>query len=807
MPERHVYTVGGQVQGVGFRPFIYREAARLGLKGSVRNTPEGVRIEVQGEAGALAAFASFPDRLPPLARIASLARSTMAPVEGEEGFRILASTGNEHRGHAVLVSPDIAPCAKCLADMADPQGRRFGYAFTNCTDCGPRYTITRTIPYDRPVTSMACFPMCQECSREYHSPLSRRFHAQPNACPECGPVLWLEGEGSLPQDAPPRMQLIPRMKKYPALRIRAQGSAAILQLLRALKQGKIAAIKGLGGFHLVCDARNAGAIARLRERKKRPHKALAVMVRDLEAAEKAAHTGGEGSSTRQWLCSPQRPIVICPRRAGFLPDILAPDTDSIGLMLPSTPLHHLLFHPEWCGGTPEDALDALVMTSGNVHGSPLCTGNREAKEKLSGIADLFLFHDRDIFVRADDSVLYPAGGNALPSLIVRRARGFVPEAWHFPQEWAARGSVFAAGAELKHAFCLTRGGDAFLSQHIGDLGNAGCLDFFEETLRHLLRLLEVEPSLVVRDAHPDYLSGRLAERFAAERGLPVVSLQHHAAHACAVMAEHGLRGPALALILDGSGWGPDGTVWGGELLCMRPGGWKRLGRLSLARLPGGEAAIRAPWRVAEGLWECCGLPEGEQPWAQERALPMLREMLLRDVNCPRTSSCGRLFDAVSALGGLCFAITYEGQAAIRLESAQDFAEAGAYRLPLAKKGGLWEADAAEMFRQAAADRNNAGIMARRFHRGLALGLARMARHAADETGIDGIVLAGGAFNNRTLLRELPEELKKLGLRPCLPSRFPAGDGAIALGQAYWACMADDPAGEAQGSNQDNSGTP
>ena len=810
MRERHIYTVTGQVQGVGFRPFIYREASQLGLTGSVGNTPEGVRIEVQGEKAALELFASFPERVPPLARIASLERREAGVVENESEFFIHESREGGHRGHRVLVSPDVAPCDACLADMADPGNRRFGYAFTNCTNCGPRYTITRSIPYDRPVTSMACFPMCAPCAEEYHDPADRRFHAQPNACPDCGPVLWLDGDpawlseaksalfawGAAPDDAKESLH-IERKKRYGLPEHVVMGNAAVLLLLEALRQGRIAAVRGLGGFHLVCDARNADAVAELRRRKARPHKALAVMTADLDAAGRVAVIG-EGAA--ELLCSPRRPIVICPRKTAgesrdALPDLLAPDTASIGLMLPSTPLHHLLFHPEWAGGRREDALPALVMTSGNPHGAPLCLGNREAKERLGSMADLFLCHDRDILVRVDDSVMFPEESApdrpAAPKLMVRRARGFVPEPVRLPERpFAEAGdSVFAAGAELKHTFCLTRGREAFVSQHLGDVSRPENFAFFEETLKHLLRLLEVEPRVVVRDLHPDYLSSRLADDVAASRGLEELTLQHHVAHVCAVMAEHGLSSPVLGLALDGSGLGDDGTIWGGELLLVSPGSWQRLGRFSPFALPGGEAAIRSPWRTAQALWRAAGL-SGEAPWlaaSPERAklAPMIDEMLHHGIRCPLTSSCGRLFDAFSALCGRCFDITYEGQAAIRLEEAQDRRESGAYELPLRERDGLLEADVVALFAQAARDAAEPGRLARRFHRGLALGLARWARAAADTSGVLDVALGGGVFNNRTLLAELPAELRRLGLRPLLPCAMPAGDGSISLGQALW----------------------
>ncbi|WP_273523666.1 carbamoyltransferase HypF [Mailhella massiliensis] len=807
MRTRHIYILTGQVQGVGFRPFIYREAARLRLTGFVGNTPEGVRIEVQGEENALLLFSRFSEHLPPLARIASLTRRDAPLLEGEDSFRIEESSAGKHRGHSVLVSPDVAPCSDCLDDMADPENRRFGYAFTNCTNCGPRYTITRSIPYDRPVTSMACFPMCGPCAEEYHNPADRRFHAQPDACPDCGPVLWLEDgryenelNAPLPQTESPALAAVyeKRRKLYGLADGVIMGKAAIPALLAELGKGRIAAVRGLGGFHLVCDAHNESAVAELRRRKARPHKALAVMAADVESASRFAHIG---RGARDLLLSPARPIVICPRkRAGegedVLPALLAPDSASIGIMLPSTPLHHLLFHPEWAGGNKEDALSALVMTSGNPHGAPICLGNREAKKRLGDMADLFLFHDRDILVRVDDSVVFPGEEKehapCAPELMVRRARGFVPTPLSLPPRPAreAGDCVFAAGAELKHTFCLTRGAEAFVSQHIGDVSRAEHLAFFEETLRHLTGLLEVEPGLVVRDLHPDFLSSRLADDVAQRHGLRELFLQHHVAHVCAVMAEHGLTGPVLGLALDGSGLGDDDTVWGGELLLVRPGAWQRLGRFSPFLLPGGEAAIRSPWRTAEALWRAADLPDRPRPWLEgspERArlAPMVREMMTQGINCPKTSSCGRLFDAVAALCGLCFDITYEGQAAVRLEEAQDASEQGAYDLPLIERDGLLEADVAALFRHAANDCRHPGRAARRFHDGLVRGLARWARLAADGCGISTVALCGGVFNNRTLLACLPEEMRRLGLTPLVPRRFPAGDGAVSLGQALW----------------------
>ncbi len=816
-----IFIVTGQVQGVGFRPHVYRLALECGLCGSVRNTERGVRIEAQGDALAVDRFAlRLRAELPPLARIASLEREDV-PYDPALPAGFAIETSARHGGAKdILVSPDIAMCDRCLADLLTPGDRRYGYAFTNCTDCGPRYSITRSLPYDRPFTSMACFPLCPECRAEYENPLDRRFHAQPDACPACGPELWLDWG---------RVPLAERTEQYAgshgAWGDSPRGRLAVSALLWALGQGCVAAVKGIGGFHLVCNAFNIRAVEELRRRKNRPHKALAIMTASIHTAERLAFIDGP---SRAALLSPERPIVVCPRRPGVLPDALAPDGNTIGIMLPYAPLHHLLFHPEILPENPP-AFRALVMTSGNAGGEPICLGNREARARLGDIADLFLFHNRDILVRVDDSVLMadpprPSavdgkqsdGHGEAPPRMLRRARGFVP----LPQALAGNirlTSVFAAGADLKHTFCITRGKDAFVSQHGGDLHRAGALGFFEENQRHLERLLESEPVAVVRDLHPDYASSRLAERYAAARNIPLFTLQHHVAHVFAVLAETGYRGPALGLALDGAGYGPEGegrsSVWGGELLLVQPdaGAWRRLGRLRPFLLPGGDVAAREPWRSAASLLRHAGPEAGYAaglvpdalpgfPWQRNPALaalyPMLMEMWERRVNSPLTSSCGRLFDAVAALCGLCDCMSYEGQAALCLEAAQDFSERGAFSVPLRRAAGwdgemerpLLEPDTWVMFAELAEALRtglDAGRASRRFHRGLAQGLAAWARAAADESGVELVALGGGVMNNATLARELPGELAALGLRPLLPRVFPAGDGAVALGQAAW----------------------
>ncbi len=792
---RRAFTASGRVQGVGFRPFVWRLAREGGLSGSVRNTADGVRIEVQGAPAAIAAFGRrLRAELPPLAQLAGLDEAELAPVPGETEFRILESEGRA--GHTVLVSPDVAVCEDCLAEMRDPADRRFGYVFTNCTNCGPRFTITRSIPYDRAVTSMACFPLCPACAAEYADPADRRFHAQPIACPECGPRLWYvdaataarggEGTGPTPENR----------------------ADALARAGRLLLDGGILALKGLGGFQLLCNARDARAVATVRARKLRPHKALAVMAADLAAAAGVCRISPQAASL---LSGPEKPIVICPRREDLpaeaaLPALLAPDSGTVGLMLPYTPLHAALC--DWLAAHGE-AAPLLVATSGNPHGEPLCLGNREALARLAPLTDAWLLHDRDILVRVDDSVALvpetPAGSAPIP---VRRARGYVPRPVALPEFLDATARelpcVFGAGGGLKVTFCLTRGREAFMGQHIGDLDAPATLGFYDEAAARLEALLEVRPKALVCDLHPDFPSSRRAEARARREGLPLFRLQHHAAHAAAVLAEHGHGGPALALCLDGTGLGTDGTIWGGELLFMdlRVPEWRRLGRLAPFALPGGEAAIREPWRIARGLARAADMTWTPGPGRDGEAAPPAQAvaavdaMLARSFNCPRTSSCGRLFDAVSAALGLCQAITYEGQAAIRLERAAGAWLAGRggampapWEVPLREAdSGLLELDGTALFAAVLHARREGmpvGEAAARFHASLARGFAAMARGAARRLGLRAVGLSGGSFLNLLLAAWLPAELAAGDLVPLSHALVPPGDGGLALGQAVW----------------------
>ena len=765
--ERDRHVAVGRVQGVGFRPFIFRLARRHGLTGFVLNAPEGVVIEVQGKRSGLEGFArELLATLPPLAMIVEHSRARVPAVEGETAFVIRESTAGH--GHHVLVSPDVATCPDCLADMVDPVNRRHRYPFTNCTNCGPRYTITASLPYDRSATTMACFPLCPECKAEYEDPLDRRFHAQPNACPVCGPAVWLAGRSG---------------------RKTAEGPEAMDLAAKALIKGKILALKGLGGFHLAVDALNHTAVAELRRRKKRPAKPLAVICPDLETLSLLAHVGEEEAAVLSGL---ERPIVLVRLKedSPLSPDV-SPDTDHLGAMLPYTPLHHVLLARirEFSKGPA-----VLVMTSGNLSSEPIALGNREALARLGSIADFFLLHDRDILVRTDDSVVrFLRPDAAKPSLqFLRRARGFTPSPVFLPRKGP---SVLGVGPELKNTVCLTKGDQAFLSQHIGDMQNLETATFHKEVISHLERILQVKPELVVADKHPDYLSTRYALE---ESGLPVVRLQHHFAHILAVMAGKRIMEPVLGLAMDGSGYGDDATIWGGEFLYVDPAGPNlvRAGHLSPVRLPGGEAAIRQPWRMALSYLLALGrdpLAEG-WPWlkGREQAAGLVRAMVEKELNSPVTTSCGRLFDAVSALTGVCPEISYEGQAAIRLEHAQDLPRGGlpdtGYTCGLMESAGLTVLDSLSLFGQAADDalrgepvRN----VSRRFHLGLAMGLSQTARALCDRLGTRHVALSGGVFLNKTLSTLLPGMLERSGLVAHTHEYEPPGDGCVALGQAFF----------------------
>lgn len=760
--ERRAIRVRGAVQGVGFRPFVYRLALDLGLSGWVCNDAQGVVVEVQGRPERLA---QFERRLradaPPLSRVdgvEAVEATAQVALEDDAPFRILAS-----RGGAVTTSipPDTAPCDDCLGELFDPGNRRHRHAFINCTQCGPRYTLTRALPYDRAQTSMAAFAQCPLCLREYGDPRDRRFHAEPNACPACGPRLSL---------------------------LDAQGHAvagdAIASTLALLRAGRIVAVKGLGGFHLVCDARQARAVAELRLRKQREEKPFAVMAAHLASALRWVRAT---AAEQNLLTAPERPVVLLPRLATAVDPLagIAPGLDLLGMMLPGTPVQWLLFH-EAAGrpaGTawleqPQDLL--LVMTSANPGGEPLVTGNDEAVARLQGIADAWLLHDRDIVARCDDSVLRRSASGT-PQFL-RRARGWTPRPIRLPR---AGPVVLATGAWLKNTVCVTRGDEAFLSPHIGDLDNAATCGALAEAVNHLCAVLDVRPQSVAHDLHPDFYSTRYALEFAAARGLPVHAVQHHHAHIAALAAEHGLEGPLLGLALDGVGLGDDGQAWGGELLLVDGASFERLGHLRPIALPGGDVAAREPWRMAAAALH--GLGRGAQitqRFADRPAATAVTLMLERGLRCPPSTSMGRWFDAAAGLLRVRATAAYEGQAPMLLEALA--ARAPAPREALHHLVVIDRAGTLDLSPLAArlADDDDALHGAALFHHALADGLARWTVQTAADTGLRRVALGGGCFLNALLASLLVPQLQAQGLQVFEARQAPPGDGGIALGQAW-----------------------
>ena len=772
-PVRVRLTVRGIVQGVGFRPFVHRLATQEGLAGSVANTGAGVVIEVQGPAPALGRFGKrLRAEAPPLAAIHDIA-SVLLPPAPASGFVIDASRAQA--GATTAVPPDVALCADCRREVRDPADRRFGYAFTNCTNCGPRWTIINALPYDRPLTSMASFTMCEACRAEYEDPADRRFHAQPNACPDCGPRAWFCGEegGARVDDRP------------------------LAAAADALADGLVVAVRGLGGFHLAVRADDEQAVARLRRRKHRAAKPLAVMVADLAAARALADVTPDEEAA---LASPAAPIVLLEARAGAaVAPSVAPGHRRLGVMLPPTPLHLLLFDE-----VARRGIGALVMTSGNVADEPICIGNDEALARLRGIADRWLLHDRPIARRADDSVLQVTRRGPLH---VRRSRGFAPAP--LPVVAPPGGPVLAVGGDLKNTACLLRDGLAFLSPHVGELDDLATRAFFSETVDGLCGLLDATPVAIACDEHPGYAGAQWARREGERRGIPALGVQHHHAHLASVMAEHRLSGPCLGVIMDGTGYGSDGGIWGGELLVGDFLQCERMGRLEPMPLPGGDAAIRAPWRIAASyLWRAGLL--GDDPAQADARLqadwPALArwpaagvlEMLARGVNCPVTSSCGRLFDAVAALCGACHEAAYEAQAAMEFMALTDTASVAAAapfagvleelrrRKAAAADGAVLELPTAAIVRGAAALLRagaNAATVSAAFHRTLAELLAEaVALVCVDRPGLP-VVLGGGVFLNAILAEALAARLEQHGLRAHLPRAVSPGDGGLALGQA------------------------
>jgi hydrogenase maturation protein HypF len=748
-PIRTAIRVEGIVQGVGFRPYVYTLATGLGLGGFVGNDVDGVFVEVEGPSAAVTEFLRKLERDPP--RLARIERVTARPItpNGDTSFAIAAS-GPVTQARRTLVSADTATCADCLRELADPDDRRYRYPFINCTNCGPRFTIVRDVPYDRPFTTMAPFAMCPACEAEYHDPADRRFHAQPTCCPACGPRLTLRDQAGITLSGDPL------------------STAAQL-----LKEGRVLAVKGLGGYHLAVDAACQPAAAALRARKHREDKPFAVLAADLTQARELVEVDEAAAGL---LSSPARPIVLLRRRPGAaVAPATAPGNRSLGVMLPYTPLHHLLVRAL---GRP------MVLTSGNVSDEPIAYRDDDALARLTPIADAFLTHDRAIYIRTDDSVARTF--RARPMLI-RRSRGYVPEpvtaGAGFPRP------VLACGAELKNTFCLAQGRRAFLSHHIGDLENAETLRSFTEGIEHFRRLFDIDPQVVVHDLHPEYLSTKYALDL---DGVDLHGVQHHHAHIASCLADNGADGPVIGVAFDGTGYGTDGTIWGGEFLVAGLAGFERGGHLIPVPMPGGAAAIRQPWRMAAAYLGPAA-PEtldvrrrNADRWAAVTA------MAAKGVNAPLTSSAGRLFDAAAALLGVRDTINYEGQAAIELEQLADPAESGAYPAAVVA-GAPFQIRAADLLTALISDLTagvRAPVIAARFHHGVAAAIEAGCVLLRERHGLDTVALSGGVFQNMLLLHVTAVRLEARGFRVLTHSRVPCNDGGISLGQAVIAAARD-----------------
>ena len=765
---RHL-NVMGIVQGVGFRPFVYKLAKKYGLTGSVSNTGQGVTIYISGSAAGIDNFLTkLQTEPPPLARISQIQFAGTGKTQSADDFTIVHSN-NDNKTKSTLISPDTATCEDCIQDILSPENHRFHYPFTNCTNCGPRMTIIREIPYDRINTSLAVFPMCPSCLEEYHNPSDRRFHAQPNACRVCGPKLsWHDNKGT---------------------KITDRNEECLKSCAEALQKGTIVAIKGLGGFHLAVDAASDNAVQRLREKKQRYAKPLAVMVKDLAAAERVCLLN---ERERELLMSRERPIVLVVKKQSCLSDKLSPRIRELGIMLPYTPLHHLLFAMKAC---PE----VLVMTSGNLSGEPICIDNDDALQKLGSIADYFLLHNRDIVTRVDDSVVRIVRGRLQT---IRRSRGYAPV------PLTATGltkSVLACGAEQKNTFCLSRGDQFFLSQHIGDLKGPDNISFFEESAAYMKAILGVSPKHAACDLHPDYLSSRYAESLA----LPCLQVQHHHAHAAAIMAEHNLS-EGLAVIFDGTGMGNDGTAWGGEILHVRGTHHKRVAHLAPLMLPGGDRATHEIWRMglaflAAGdldIKDVTTLPSTLRDIPVESRLG-IAQIMEKNINTPLSSSVGRLFDAVSSLLGIRQEVDFEGQAAMELEalawSAHDHNAYipidDRYAATVIQNEGKYLLDCRLLLHWLLEDIKKGtpvAIIALSFH----LWLVRSVNKAllflfARQYSTDNILLGGGCFQNRMLLEFLAERLEENGFNVYSGEQVPVNDGGVSLGQAFIAARQDE----------------
>lgn len=748
MSERRHITVEGMVQGVGFRPFVYGLAMKKGLAGFVLNDTAGVTIELEGEPPALESFLTdLRQQPPPLARIENV-DWRIIPAKGEFAFSIVGSREEEER--SALISPDTPTCDYCLRELFDPSDRRYRYPFINCTNCGPRFTIIKDVPYDRERTTMAGFRMCADCEGEFHDPADRRFHAQPNACPQCGPqVRLLDAHGHEMLDGDP-----------------------ISHAARLLRQGAVLAVKGLGGYHLACKAFDHDAVRRLRSRKHREDKPFAVMAPNLEAVKQLCIVAEEDEAL---LRSHERPIVLLRKRENIqIAEGVAPTHRHLGLMLPYTPLHYLLL---------SDADVPLVMTSGNLSEEPIAYQDEEVLRRLGKIAEYFLVHDREIHMRCDDSVARAIGKQ---KLLIRRSRGYAPQPISVAVPFVQ--PVLACGAHLKNTFCLGKERHAFMSHHIGDLENYETLNSFVSGIEHFKNLFAIEPSVVVHDLHPEYLSTKYA---VGVNGLTKIGVQHHHAHIASCMAEHGLAGPVVGVAFDGLGYGRDGTIWGGEFLVARLSGYERRAHLRYVPLAGGDRAIREPWRMAVSYLRdalgkdpfSLGLPGWDV--IPEKKIEIVTSMMQRELNTVQTSSCGRLFDAVASITGLRHEVNFEGQAAIELETAvlEGISESYPFEIGATSP---WEIDmrpAIERLVQEIQTKVSVSLMAAKFHNTLVAVIVEVCRRLRETDGLNPVCLSGGTFQNAYLLERIVPALLNSGFEVYLNRKVPTNDGGIAFGQA------------------------
>lgn len=814
MVERAQIIVRGVVQGVGFRPYVYSLAENLGLKGYVTNTADGVFIEIEGQR--LPEFVNrLPKEAPPLSRISDLSVTSL-PYKGYPDFTIQKSTDHAETGLFTLISPDVSICDDCLKELLDPRDRRYLYPFINCTNCGPRYSITRSIPYDRPNTTMAGFTMCPECETEYNDPKDRRFHAQPNACAACGPQVEFRMRRAKipPSPNPSREERGKSLATSPLVGEGRGGGEALIACINLLRQGGIIAIKGLGGFHIACDATNDEAVRRLRVNKRKSNKPFAVMAPSVEAVEQFCTVS---AAERDLLVSRRRPIVLLHKRHNadhpvVISGSVAPNNQYIGCMLPYTPLHYLLFyHPinVMSGDGDRSHFQALVMTSGNLSEEPIIHDNDEAIKKLSGIVDAFLFHDRDIFMRVDDSVVRLSSIVSRPSsfLFIRRSRGYSPEPIALHDDGP---EVLGCGADLKNTFTLTKGSYAIPSQHIGDMENYETLKCFEESLENLKSVYRVNPIAIVHDLHPGYLSKKwalsqktedrrerteVAAGFSLRKTIALFAIQHHYAHIGSVMAENGLLNRVIGVAFDGTGYGTDGNLWGGEFLIAGIDGFERAGQFKYIPLPGGETAIREPWRTAVSyILDAAGEKAGKylerigfiKKYGKKEIEKITTITRLKEFS-PLSSGAGRLFDAVSAMLGLCDRNTFEGEAAIALESLVDEAISDYYPVEFKNENGYSIVDFSRTILEilddvlAGKDRN---IIATRFHNTVAASIVTVVKKLSKQSGLTDVALSGGTFQNLYLLNRMVRLLKAEGMNVFFNQKVPCNDAGISLGQAY-----------------------